>query len=99
MGKIGLIKKKLITVASPYYFKSKDSWNNSENIEYIETQVEMQSNKFFSDINNFVPMNYTIFNNRNSKTFLSDNNMKYGEVRTIDQIKSFGEWGVGYLDC
>ena len=79
-------------------FNKENLWNKSQDIEYIETHLEMLTDNYFYNIHNFQHIYYTIFSGKR-KTFLSDNSYKYGAPRTIDQIEAFGKWTEGYPDC
>ena len=73
--------------------------NKSNNIEFIETHVEMLSEGFFKNSIYFNPLSYALYTGQKSKTFFSDSQLKFGALRTIDQISAFGQWVEGYPDC
>jgi len=74
-------------------------WNTSNELEYIESNIEITSDGYFNNILKFVPsQNYALYLSNQKKTFLSDGQYKFGASRTIDQMKSFGKWVEGYPD-
>ena len=79
-------------------FKSRKEWLKAYDQEYIETHVEILKGGYFKNIMSYTPSTYAIFASKNKKTFFSDNQYKFGESRTIDQITQFGKWLEGYPD-
>ena len=74
-------------------------WNTSNELEYIESNMEITSDGYFKNILNYQPpQNYALYFSHQKKTFISDGTYKYGAVRTIDQMRSFGKWIEGYPD-
>ncbi len=79
-------------------FKSRKEWNDLDQTEYVETHMEMLSDKYFKNADKFQHVYYTNYYGK-GKTFLSDNSFKYGAPRTTQQIKFLNEWCEGYPDC
>lgn len=74
-------------------------WNTSNELEYIESNMEITSKGYFKNILNFQPpQNYALYFSYEKKAFISDGTYKYGAIRTIDQMRSFGRWIEGYPD-
>lgn len=73
--------------------------NVIDNIEFIETHIEIISDGFFKNSLYFTPLSYALYSGPEKKTFLSDSQLKFGALRTIDQISAFGQWVEGYPDC
>ena len=83
-------------------YECESIYSNSEapkNIEYIETHIEMLSEGYFNNSIYFTPLAYALYFGNKNKTFLSDSQLKFGSLRTIDQISVFGQWVEGYPDC
>ncbi len=72
---------------------------NLSNIEYIETHIEILTSGFFNNPIYFTPLNYTVYNSIDKKNFISDGQLKFGALRTIDQFSAFNKWIEGYPDC
>jgi len=74
-------------------------WTTSNELEYIESNIEITSDGYFKNISNFQPQqNYALYFSNQKKAFMSDGTFKFGAERTIDQMKSFGKWVEGYPD-
>ena len=70
-------------------------WTNEhDSFCYVETQVNQIKGKGLSS--SFLPAFYVFYTNKNSKTYISCGNWKYGNIRVIMQMAAFGKWVDGY---